>query len=522
MNWPETMRILIIGGGGREHALAWKASQSPRAEQVYVAPGNAGTAAEPGVENVSIAADDIDALVHFAAERGIELTIVGPEAPLVAGIVDHFRSAGLAIVGPSRAAAELEGSKAFAKDFLARHDIPTAAHRTFTDQAAALAWIRERGAPLVVKADGLAAGKGVVVAHDVETAQNAVRAMLDEDASRDDARVVIEDCLVGEEASFICLVDGRHIVPLASSQDHKTRDEGDTGPNTGGMGAYSPAPVVTDAVHERIMSDIIEPTVSAMADEGRDFSGFLYAGVMISAEGVPRVLEFNVRGGDPETQPIVMRLTSDLVDLCEAVAGGTLDRVEPRWDARAALGVVLAAGGYVSPEAEQALSRALQLDPQNGPARYYWGLMMAQTGRPDQAFRIWDRLLRAGPPDAPWIPPIRAQIEEIAARAGVDYAMPDPGTGQAGPSRADIEAAGQMSAEERMQMIEGMVSSLSNRLATEGGPPTEWARLINALGVLGRGEEARGIYDEAIGVFADDPGALDLIQQAGERAGVAN
>ncbi|MDZ7828861.1 MAG: phosphoribosylamine--glycine ligase [Halofilum sp. (in: g-proteobacteria)] len=335
------MKILVVGGGGREHALAWKAARSPRAELVLVAPGNAGTAAEPGMENIDVAADDIGGLLALARERDVDLTIVGPEAPLVAGIVDEFRADGRAIVGPSRAAAELEGSKAFAKAFLDRHEIPTAAYRTFESVDPALAWVRERGTPLVIKADGLAAGKGVVVAHDAGTAEAAVRDLLG-----DGGRIVIEDFLEGEEASFICLVAGRTVVPLASSQDHKARDDGDTGPNTGGMGAYSPAPVVTDAVHERIMGDIIEPTVSGLAAEDRAFNGFLYAGVMISPEGVPQVLEFNVRGGDPETQPIMLRLASDFVDLCEAVAHDRLAGIEPRWDPRAALGVVMAAGGY--------------------------------------------------------------------------------------------------------------------------------------------------------------------------------
>jgi len=335
------VKILVVGGGGREHALAWKAARSPRAELVLVAPGNAGTAAEPGMENAAVAVDDIDGLLALARERDIDLTIVGPEAPLVAGIVDRFRADGRAIVGPSRAAAELEGSKAFAKDFLGRHDVPTAAYRTFESVDPALAWVRERGTPLVIKADGLAAGKGVVVAHDDATAESAVHDLLG-----GGGRIVVEDFLEGEEASFICLVAGRTILPLASSQDHKARDDGDTGPNTGGMGAYSPAPVVTDAVHERIMGDIVEPTVSGLAAEDRPFNGFLYAGVMISPEGVPRVLEFNVRGGDPETQPIMLRLASDFVDLCEAVAHEKLSGIDPRWDPRAALGVVMAAGGY--------------------------------------------------------------------------------------------------------------------------------------------------------------------------------
>lgn len=341
------MKVLIVGGGGREHALAWKAAQSARTERVFVAPGNAGTAAEPATENVAVAADDLDGLLALVTERDIDLTIVGPEAPLVAGIVDRFRAAGRAIVGPTAAAAELEGSKAFAKAFLDRHRIPTANYRTFTELEPALVHVRERGAPLVIKADGLAAGKGVVVAHELAVAEHALRDMLAGDALGDaGARVVVEDFLTGEEASFICLVDGRTAVPLASSQDHKTRDDGGHGPNTGGMGAYSPAPVVTDAVHERIMREVIEPTVDGMAADGRPFTGFLYAGLMISPEGETRVLEFNVRGGDPETQPIMMRLASDFIDLCEGVAQGRLNGVEPRWDKRAALGVVLTAGGY--------------------------------------------------------------------------------------------------------------------------------------------------------------------------------
>lgn len=340
------MKILVVGGGGREHALTWKAAQSPRSELVLVAPGNAGTAREPKVENVAVDADDIDALAALAHARGVDLTVVGPEAPLVAGIVDRFRDEGLAIVGPTRAAAALEGSKAFAKDFLARHAIPTAHYRSFDDTDAALDWVRARGAPLVVKADGLAAGKGVVVARTRTEAEAAVRDLLGGALGDAGARIVIEDFLEGEEASFICLVDGRTVMPLASSQDHKTRDEGDTGPNTGGMGAYSPAPVVTDAVHERIMGDIVEPTIAGMAADGCPVTGFLYFGLMIDADGAPRVLEYNVRGGDPETQPILMRLSSDFVDLCEAVAHGTLSEVEARWDSRAALGVVMAAQGY--------------------------------------------------------------------------------------------------------------------------------------------------------------------------------
>lgn len=340
------MKVLVVGGGGREHALAWKAAQSARAEQVLVAPGNAGTANEPGMDNTAVAADDLDGLLALARERDIDLTIVGPEAPLVAGIVDHFRAEGRLIVGPTQAAAELEGSKAFAKQFLADQGIPTADYQVFDEPEAALAYVRERGAPLVVKADGLAAGKGVVVAQTQAAAEDAVREALDGRFGGEGARVVVEDFLEGEEASFICLVDGRNVVPLASSQDHKNRDDGDTGPNTGGMGAYSPAPVITDAVHERIMGEIIEPTVVGLQAAGRPFSGFLYAGLMIAPDGSPRVLEYNVRGGDPETQPILMRLRSDFIDLCQAAASGHLNKVEPQWDTRAALGVVMAANGY--------------------------------------------------------------------------------------------------------------------------------------------------------------------------------
>ena len=341
------MNILIIGGGGREHALAWKAAQSPRVDKVYVAPGNAGTAREVGLENVAIAADDVDGLLRFAQAHDIGLTIVGPEAPLVKGVVDAFQAAGLRCFGPSRAAAELEGSKAFTKDFLARHGIPTAAYGNFTDLDAAIAYIREQGALIVVKADGLAAGKGVILAQTEEEAIAACRDMLAGNAFGSAGhRVVIEEFLQGEEASFIVMADGEHILPLATSQDHKARNDGDTGPNTGGMGAYSPAPVVTEAMHRRIMDEVIRPTVRGMAADGIPYTGFLYAGIMISPAGVPKVLEFNVRFGDPETQPILMRLQSDLVELCEAALDRRLDQVTAEWDPRVALGVVLAAGGY--------------------------------------------------------------------------------------------------------------------------------------------------------------------------------
>jgi phosphoribosylamine--glycine ligase len=341
------VNILIIGGGGREHALAWKAAQSPHADKVYVAPGNAGTAREPGLENVAIAADDVDGLLRFAQEHAIGLTIVGPEAPLVKGVVDAFEQAGLRCFGPRRAAAELEGSKAFTKDFLARHGIPTAAYGNFTDLDEAITYIQAQGAPIVVKADGLAAGKGVILARTEDEAIAACRDMLAGNVFGSAGhRVVIEEFLQGEEASFIVMADGEHILPLATSQDHKARDDGDTGPNTGGMGAYSPAPVVTPEMHARIMDEVIHPTVRGMAADGIPYTGFLYAGIMISPAGVPKVLEFNVRFGDPETQPILLRLDSDLVELCEAALDRRLDQVEARWDPRASLGVVLAAGGY--------------------------------------------------------------------------------------------------------------------------------------------------------------------------------
>ncbi|MEN8216672.1 MAG: phosphoribosylamine--glycine ligase [Pseudomonadota bacterium] len=339
------MKILIIGSGGREHALAWKAAQSEKVQKVFVAPGNAGTAQEPKLENVPT--EDIQSLVNFAQQNAIDLTIVGPERPLVAGIVDEFQQLGLRCFGPSKAAAQLEGSKAFTKDFLSRHNIPSAAYANFTDIDKATAYIHQVGAPIVVKADGLAAGKGVIVAQTENEAIAAVQNMLAGNAFGEAGhRVVIEEFLQGEEASFTCMVDGEHILPLATSQDHKTRDDGDKGPNTGGMGAYSPAPVVTKEIHARIMSDIIEPTVRGMAAEGRPYTGFLYAGLMIDARGNPKILEYNCRFGDPETQPILLRLRSDLVELCQAALDKRLHEVKAEWDSRAALGVVLAAGGY--------------------------------------------------------------------------------------------------------------------------------------------------------------------------------
>ncbi|MFU9139005.1 phosphoribosylamine--glycine ligase [Erwinia tasmaniensis] len=341
------MKILVIGNGGREHALAWKASLSPLAETVFVAPGNAGTALEPALQNVDISATDIPALLRFASEEKIDLTIVGPEAPLVLGVVDAFRAAGLKIFGPTQAAAQLEGSKAFTKDFLARHRIPTAEYQNFTEVEPALAYTRSKGAPIVIKADGLAAGKGVIVAMTLAEAEEAIQDMLAGNAFGDAGhRIVVEEFLDGEEASFIVMVDGENVLPMATSQDHKRVGDGDTGPNTGGMGAYSPAPVVTDAVHQRVMDEVIWPTVRGMAAEGNTYTGFLYAGLMIDQQGQPKVIEFNCRFGDPETQPVMLRMQSDLVDLCLAGAEGKLNTKESVWDPRPSLGVVLAAGGY--------------------------------------------------------------------------------------------------------------------------------------------------------------------------------
>jgi len=341
------MKVLVIGSGGREHALAWRVRQSPNVETVYVAPGNAGTELDEAMENVPLASEDIEGLLAFAADRHVELTIVGPEAPLAAGIVDRFLKAGLPCFGPTAAAAQLETSKSFAKDFMAKHGIPTAAYGNFTDMDEAITFIRQQGAPIVVKADGLAAGKGVIIAQTTEAAETAVRDMLAGNAFGEAGhRVVIEEFLAGEEASFIVMVDGTHILPLATSQDHKARDEGDLGPNTGGMGAYSPAPVIDDRLFESALETVIHPTVNGMAEQGMPFTGFLYAGLMIGPEGDMKVLEFNVRLGDPETQPIMMRLQSDLPELCLAAIGGTLDQSDAQWDPRAAVGVVLAADGY--------------------------------------------------------------------------------------------------------------------------------------------------------------------------------
>jgi phosphoribosylamine--glycine ligase len=341
------MKVLIIGSGGREHALAWKCAQSPRVDEVLVAPGNAGTAREDKTRNVAVSADDTEALAALAQQENVALTIVGPEAPLVAGLVDRFQELGLPCFGPTAAAAQLEGSKAFTKDFMARHGIPSAAYRNFTELGPALAYIREQGAPIVIKADGLAAGKGVIVARTLEEAEQAATGMLEGgDFGDAGSRIVVEEFLDGEEASFIVVTDGTAVLPMATSQDHKARDEGDTGPNTGGMGAYSPAPVVTPDVAERIMNEVIRPTLDGMKADGHPYLGFLYAGLMIMADGSPKVIEFNCRMGDPETQPIMARLKSDLVDICQSTLDGDLAERDAAWDTRAALGVVLAAGGY--------------------------------------------------------------------------------------------------------------------------------------------------------------------------------
>jgi phosphoribosylamine--glycine ligase len=341
------MRVLIVGGGGREHALAWKAAQSPTVDEVLIAPGNAGTSREPGIRNVPVAASDIDALLELAQAESVDLTIVGPEQPLVEGLVDRFEAVGLACFGPRADAAELEGSKAFTKAFLERHGIATAAYREFADSAQAIAYLANQSMPIVIKADGLAAGKGVIIATTHAEAETAIHDMLDESSfGAAGARIVIEEFLTGEEASFIALVDGTDILPLASSQDHKARDDGDQGPNTGGMGAYSPAPVVTAAMHEKIMRDVMLPTVHGLAADGIRYRGFLYAGVMIDATGTPKVLEFNCRFGDPETQPILLRLRSDLVALCLAACEGRLAEKTIDWDPRPAVGVVMASGGY--------------------------------------------------------------------------------------------------------------------------------------------------------------------------------
>ena len=368
------MKILIVGSGGREHALAWKAKQSPKAEKVFVAPGNPGTALEACIENVDIAVEDIAGLLAFAQKEHIGLTIIGPEVPLVMGIVDRFQQAGLKCFGPSAKAAQLEGSKSFCKDFMIRHNIPTARYQSFTDKNLAIAYIRQQGAPIVVKADGLAAGKGVIVAQTEQEAIAAVEDMLSGNVFGEAGnRVVIEEFLQGEEASFIVIADGKHALPMATSQDHKARDNGDKGPNTGGMGAYSPAPVVTPEIHERVMRDVIEPTLRGMAEDGLPYTGFLYAGLMIAANGSIKVLEYNCRFGDPETQPIMMRLKSDLVELCEAALAGELDKTTSEWDERAALGVVLAAGGYPDAYQKGAVISGLPRQEQEGSKVFHAG-----------------------------------------------------------------------------------------------------------------------------------------------------
>uniref|UniRef100_UPI00404762DF phosphoribosylamine--glycine ligase n=1 Tax=Vibrio anguillarum TaxID=55601 RepID=UPI00404762DF len=376
------MNILIIGAGGREHALGWKVAQNPNVKTVFVAPGNAGTALEPKLENVNIAVEDIAGLVAFAQEKRIELTIVGPETPLVLGVVDAFRKADLPIFGPTQAAAQLEGSKAFTKDFLARHHIPTGAYANFTEIEPALAYVRQQGAPIVVKADGLAAGKGVIVAMTQQEAEDAIQDMLAGNAfGHAGSRVVIEEFLDGEEASFIVMVDGVNVLPMATSQDHKRVGDKDTGPNTGGMGAYSPAPVVTPEIHERVMQEVIYPTVRGMAAEGNPYTGFLYAGLMIDAQGTPKVIEYNCRFGDPETQPIMMRMQSDLVELCFAALEGKLDQVESKWDPRASIGIVLAAGGYPADYAKGDVISGL-------PTQEVAGEKIFHAGTSDQAGEV--------------------------------------------------------------------------------------------------------------------------------------
>ena len=371
------MKVLVIGNGGREHALAWKAAQSRLAEKVFVAPGNAGTYLEDDLENVDIAVDDIDGLVAFALREEIGLTIVGPEAPLVKGVVDAFQAAGLECFGPSARAAQLEGSKSFTKDFLARHKIPTADYDVFTEIDPALAYLKEKGAPIVIKADGLAAGKGVIVAMDLQTAEDAVRDMLAGNAFGEaGSRVVIEEFLEGEEASFIVMVDGKNVLPMATSQDHKRVGDGDTGLNTGGMGAYSPAPVVTPAIDQRVMDEVIMPTVNGMAEEGNPYTGFLYAGLMITSDGTPKVIEYNCRFGDPETQPIMMRLQSDLVAHCLAAIEGKLDDQRTQWDQRPAVGVVLAAGGYPGDYAKGAVISGLDNEIEHSKV-FHAGTQMA-------------------------------------------------------------------------------------------------------------------------------------------------
>ncbi len=379
------IKVLIIGGGGREHAFAWKCATSPRVTEVIVAPGNAGTAREPGVRNVAIAAEDIPGLLALAKREQVDLTIVGPEGPLVAGIVDAFKAAGLPCFGPSKSAAQLEGSKAFSKEFLRRHGIPTAAYRTFTKDNFDANWVLSQKAPVVVKASGLAAGKGVIIAATTAEAVTAAHDMFAGRFGDAGAEVVIEEFLEGEEASFIVIADGRNVLPFASTQDHKRRDDGDRGPNTGGMGAYSPAPVVTPAVHERVMREIIEPTVRGLAADGMPYTGFLYAGLMIAADGAPFVIEYNCRCGDPETQPMMARLRSDLTVLCEAALRGSLDTASADWDPRAALGVVLAAGEYPESGSKGAPIAGLQAAARLPGKLLHAGTRLAEPNQVDSA-----------------------------------------------------------------------------------------------------------------------------------------
>ena len=375
------MNILIIGSGGREHALAWKVAQSSLAEKIYVAPGNAGTALEPNMENVAIGTEDIETLIEFAKSHAIGLTIVGPEAPLVIGLVDAFNEAGLACFGPTRGAAQLEGSKSFTKDFLARHQIPSADYQAFTELDPALRYLQEKGAPIVIKADGLAAGKGVIVAMNLQDAEAAVKDMLSGNTFGEAGhKVVIEEYLDGEEASFIVMADGKNVLPMATSQDHKRAGDGDTGLNTGGMGAYSPAPVVTDEIHQRIMQEVILPTVNGMAQEGQPYTGFLYAGLMIMPDGTPKVIEYNCRFGDPETQPIMLRMQSDLVSHCLAALDGRLDSETASWDPRPSLGVVLAAGGYPGDYAKGAVISGLPESETAGEKIFHAGTAL-QDGK---------------------------------------------------------------------------------------------------------------------------------------------
>lgn len=383
------MKVLVVGAGGREHALAWKAAQSPKVDTVYVAPGNAGTALEPGLTNIDISPEDIQALVDFARQESVELTIVGPEAPLVLGIVDRFNEAGLKIFGPTAAAAQLEGSKAFSKDFLKRHNIPTAAYQNFTDVESAKNYVRANRLPIVIKADGLAAGKGVIIATTVQQADVAIEDMLAGNRFGDAGhRVVIEEFLEGEEASFIVMADGDNAVAFASSQDHKARDNGDKGPNTGGMGAYSPAPVVSPKVHDWVMQHVIKPTIKGMAEEGHPYTGFLYAGLMISADGSAKVLEYNCRFGDPETQPIMMRLKSDLVELCEQAVAAELKPVPVDFDSRAAVGVVMAAGGYPASYSKGDTIHGLPNDSREDTKVFHAGTKLADDQVVTQGGRV--------------------------------------------------------------------------------------------------------------------------------------